>query len=256
MLFPLFLFSSPLVQSKKVALITGANKGIGKEIARQLLVLGDYQVFIGSRDELRGQEAVEDLRAAGLTDVHLLVLDVTSDDSVKHAAELLASQVPALDVLVNNAGVSLAGVRTALTETLDEFKYTYEANVFGPVRVTNAFIPLLKQSKHGRIVNLSSGLGAFSVTTDANSKWYPVEALSYNSSKSALNQITVSYAKALKEFGIKVNAANPGYTITDMNGGQGDQTVEFGAHASVFLATLPDDGPTGSFYDKDGVHAW
>ena len=245
-----------LVQSKKTVLITGANKGIGKEVARQLAVLGGYQIFIGSRDEARGQKAVDELHAAGHKDVHLLVIDVTSDASVKHAAETLASKVTALDVLVNNAGILAAGFKPALEESLDEFKATYEVNVLGPVRTTNAFIPLLKKSKHGRVVNVSSGLGSFATMTDPSSGFYGVNSLSYNSSKSALNQITVSYAKALKEFGIKVNAANPGYTATDLNANSGPQPIDVGAQSTVFLATLADDGPTGSFYDKDGVIGW
>ena len=252
---PFFFFSLALVQSKKTVLITGANKGIGKEVARQLAVLGGYQIFIGSRDEARGQKAVDELHAAGHKDVHLLVIDVTSDASVKHAAETLASKVTALDVLINNAGI-FAGFKPIFEESIDEIKAVYEVNVLGPVRTTNAFIPLLKKSKHGRVVNVSSELGAFATLTDPNSIYYGINSLSYNSSKSALNQITVSYAKALKEFGIKVNAANPGYTATDLNANRGVQPIDVGAQSTVFLATLPDDGPTGSFYDKDGVLGW
>ena len=236
-------------------MITGANQGIGKEVVRQLATRG-FQVFLGARDATRGQKAVEELHAAGLTDVHLLVIDVTSDDSVKQAVETLSGKISALDVLVNNAGIMAAGFTPALEETLDTFKATYEVNVYGLVRATNAFIPLIKKSKSGRIVNLSSALAAFSVTTDPNSPFYGVNALSYNSSKTAVNQITVSYAKALKEFGIKVNAADPGYTATELNGNSGPQTVEVGATSTVFFATLPEDGPTGSYQSKDGIIAW
>ena len=213
-------------------------------------------MFVGARDETRGQNAVEELRSTGLKDVHLLVIDVTSDDSVKRAVETLSSKVAALDVLINNAGVMSAGFTPALEETLEQFKSTYEVNVYGVVRTTNAFIPLLKKSTSARIVNLSSGLGSFGITTDPESPFYGINALSYNSSKSALNQITVSYAKALKEFGIKVNAADPGYTATELNGNSGPQTVEVGAQSTVFFATLPDDGPTGAYHNKDGALPW
>ena len=242
-------------KAKKTALITGANKGIGREVARQLATQG-YQVFIGSRDEARGQKTVDELVASGLADVHLLVLDVSNDESVKQAYEALAAKISALDVLVNNSGVSAAGWKTCLEESLEEFIATYQVNVFGVVRTTNAFIPLLKKSKAGRIVNVSSGLASLAHAADKNHPNYAHNALGYNSSKTALNHVTVSYAKALAEFGIKVNSSNPGYTATDMTHNNGPQTVEVGAKSTVFLATLPDDGPTASFYDKDGVLPW
>ena len=243
------------LQSKKTALVTGANKGIGKEIVRQLAAKG-YQVFLGARDVERGQKAVDDLHALGHTDVHLLVIDVTSDDSVAQAATTLASKITALDVLVNNAGIMPAGFKTPFVESIAEVKETYEVNVFGVIRVTNAFVELVKKSQHGRIVNLSSVLASLAVSTDKNNQYSKIHALSYNSSKSAVNHLTVIYAKALEEFGIKVNSADPGYTATDLNGNSGPQSVEVGAQSSIFLATLPDDGPTASYYDKDGVLPW
>lgn len=243
------------LQSKKTVLITGANKGIGKEVARQLASRG-YQVFVGARDEARGQKTVDELIASGLKDVHLLVIDVTNDESVAQAAESLSSKVTALDVLINNAGIIAAGFKTPLQESLSEFISTYTVNVFGVIRTTNAFIPLLKKSKGGRIVNVSSGLASLTHSTDKAHPSYNYNALGYNSSKAALNYVTVSYAKALSEFGIKVNSANPGSTATDMNFNKGMQTIEVGAQSTVFLATLPEEGPTASFYDKNGALPW
>ena len=236
-------------------MITGANKGIGKEVARQLAGRG-YQVFIGSRDEARGQQAVDELRAAGHSDVHLLVIDVTSDESVTAAAETLSKKISALDVLINNAGIVASGWAPVLQEKVSQVQETYSVNVFGVIRTTTAFIDLLKKSKSARIVNVSSGLGSLTLASDKNDPYYNYTTLGYHSSKSALNMITISYAKALAEFGIKVNSADPGYTATDLNANSGPQTIDVGAKSTVYLATLPDDGPTGSYYDKDGVLPW
>ena len=252
----LTLLTFPSQQAKKTVLITGANKGIGKEVARQLAVRGGYEIYLGARDAARGQATVDELVAAGHKDIHLLVIDVTSDESVKKAFETLSSKVSALDVLVNNAGITAAGFKPALQESLAEFIATYEVNVFGVVRTTNAFIPLLKKSKAGRIVNVSSGLGSIAFASDKNHPYYAYNSLGYNTSKSAVNHVTVSFSKALAEFGIKVNASDPGYTATDLNHNSGPQTVDVGAQSTVFLATLPDDGPTGSYQDKDGVLPW
>ena len=188
--------------------------------------------------------------------MHLIVIDVVSDDSVAKAAETLATKIPALDVLVNNAGITAAGFVPALQETLEQMKSTYEVNVFGVVRVTNAFIPLLKKSKHGRIVNVSSGLASLTYLSDKNHPYYAYNVLGYNSSKTALNHITLVYAKALAEFNILVNASDPEYTATDLNGGHGLHAVDVGAKSTVYFATIPDDGPTGSYQSKEGVNPW
>ena len=186
----------------------------------------------------------------------MLVIDVTSDDSVKQAAATLATKIPALDVLINNAGIVGAGTKSPFEETMQEAIDTYEVNVFGVIRTTNAFVELVKKSKHGRIVNVSSILGSIAIAKDPTNFFSKINALSYSSSKTAVNHITVIYAKALEEFGIKVNSADPGYTATDINNNSGHQTVEVGAQSTVFLATLPDDGPTASYYNKDGVLPW
>ena len=202
----------------------------------------------------------------------MLVIDVTSDDSVKQAAATLATKISALDVLINNAGILAGGTKGPFEETIQETKDTFEVNVFGVIRTTNAFVELVKKSKHGRIVNVSSILASIAIAKDPTNPFSKVNTTSYNASKTAINHITVIYAKALEEFGIKVNAADPGYTATDITGTEsnqnvdasfyedtlpgGPQTVEVGAQSTVFLATLPDDGPTASFYNKDGVLPW
>ena len=244
-----------LLQAKKTALVTGANKGIGKEVVRQLAARG-FQVFLGSRDEARGQAAVDELRAAGHNDVHLLVLDVTSDESVKAAAETLAKKVTALDVLVNNAGIVASGFKFGLQEPLAEIQETYSVNVFGVIRTILAFVELVKKSKAGRIVNVTSGLGSISTASDKNAASYAINTVGYGSSKSALNMITVAYAKALAEFNVKVNAVCPGHTATDLNNNTGPQTVEVGATSTITAATLPDDGPSGTYFNKDGPIPW
>ena len=235
--------------------MTGANKGIGKEVVRQLATRG-YKVFLGARDEERGKKAVEELHSAGLTDVHFLSIDVTDDESVLKAAETLASQISVLDVLVNNAGITAAGFKGVYEESIEEMKATYEVNIFGVIRTTRAFTELLKKSKSGRVVNVGSGVGSLARTTDPSIHFSSMALLGYFSSKSALNAITVCFSKALAPFNIKVNIADPGWTATDANGHTGPQTVEVGAQSTIYLATLPDDGPTASFYDKDGVVAW
>ena len=252
---------SSILQTKKTALVTGANKGIGKEVVRQLAGLG-YQVYLGARDEARGQETVNDFHAKGLKDVHLLVIDVSSDESVKRAAETLATKIGALDVLVNNAGIVIGenpdGLFTpVLQETLDAVKATYEVNVYGVIRATQAFLDLLKKSKSARIVNVGSALGSLTWTSNKDWPFYNFYSLSYSSSKTALNGVTLAYAKALAEFNIKVNVSDPGYTSTDLSKNDPRaHSVEVGATSTVHLATLPDDGPTNSYENKDGIVPW
>jgi NAD(P)-dependent dehydrogenase (short-subunit alcohol dehydrogenase family) len=238
---------------KKIALITGANKGIGKEIARQLGKRG-YAVLIGARDKGRGHEATTELKADGI-EAYTTPLDVTDAESVSAAARQIETEFGRLDVLVNNAGIVLDdGPASAIT--LETLRRTYETNVFGVFSVTKAMLPLLRKSEAGRIVNLTSGLG--SLTQNADPAWAhaDVKLLAYNSSKAALNMITVIFAAELANTTIKVNAADPGYTATDLNQHRGTRTVEQGAAAAVRLATLPSDGPTGGYFDEDGVVPW
>jgi len=247
------------MSTRKTALITGANKGIGREIARQLGHKG-YSVWLGSRDAERGEKAAADLRKEGV-DAHLLALDVTSDASVRAAAVTYGKANDTLDVLVNNAGVATGGYAAPTKASLDDMRAVYDVNVFGPVRVTQAFVPFLRKAGQGRIVMMSSSLGSISEQLDMTGGTYGVNLLGYNSSKSALNMITVSFAKELATHGIKVNAANPGYVATDLNDHQGYRTVEQGAAIAVHLATLGPMGPTAGFFSDGtearlGRHAW
>lgn len=247
------------MSTRKTALITGANKGLGKEIARQLGRKG-YAVWLGSRDAERGERAAAELRGEGI-EATFLALDVTSDESVVAAAREYAKKNDTLDALVNNAGIATGGYTPPTKASLEDMRAVYDVNVFGAVRVTQAFVPLLVRAGQGRIVMMSSSLGSIAEQLDTTSGTYGVNLLGYNSSKSALNMITVAFAKELLAHGIKVNAANPGYVATDLNGHQGYRTVEQGAAIAVHLATLGPMGPTAGFFndgseDVIGRHAW
>jgi NAD(P)-dependent dehydrogenase (short-subunit alcohol dehydrogenase family) len=231
------------------ALVTGANKGLGLTTVRRLAELG-WTVLLGARDASRGAAAASGL--AGL-DVHVLPIDVTSDGSVATAVKRVEDSYGRLDVLVNNAGITGPYVAAADTGAGD-LRKTYETNVFGPVRVTRAFLPLLTRSAAPRIVMVSSGMGSIAVTSDPARLESQLVALTYTSSKTALNMITTQYAKALP--GMRVNAADPGYTATDLNGHSGFQTVEEGTDVIVTLAQVPPDGPTGTFVDRNGPVPW
>jgi NAD(P)-dependent dehydrogenase (short-subunit alcohol dehydrogenase family) len=213
-------------------LITGANKGLGREVARQLVADG-HDVWVGARDPERGQEA------AGALGARFVQIDVTDDASVAAAAQ----QVGDLDVLVNNAGIA---------DT--DMERVYATNVFGLVRVTEAFRPLLERSSNPVIVNVSSGMGSLAVTTDPDRVESTFVGLAYPSSKSAVNMLTSQYSKLLP--GMRVNCVDPGYTATDLNGNTGTQTVEEGAEAIVKMAKIDRDGPTGTFTDRSGAVPW
>jgi len=247
-------------QSTKVALVTGANKGIGEEIARQLGEQG-MTVLLAARDAARGEETAAELRQQGI-DAHAIRLDVTDPVGMDEAARDVERQFGKLDVLVNNAGIALDRGRPASAIDVDTLRRTYETNVFGVVAVTQAFLPLLRKSDAGRIVNLSSALGSLTqnsetlFTSDPGWEFAGVKALAYNSSKAALNMITVIFAAELRDTPIKVNAADPDFTSTDLNQHRGTRTVAQGARAAVRLATLPADGPTGGYFDEDGAVPW
>ncbi len=227
-----------------VALVTGANKGIGKQIAGQLAGAG-LTVYVGSRDAARGQQAVTEIGGGA----RLLVLDVTDAASIDAAAR----QVSTLDILINNTGVSGDG-KTADREDLSTFRRIYETNVFGAVAVTNAFVPALRRSAHPRIVNISSGTGSL---TWATGPQFPHRGsyAAYRSSKTALNALTVFYAHALAADGIKVNALAPGLRRTGLNAtaAASDCDPAEAAAGAVRLALLPDDGPSGEFFSWDGT---
>lgn len=231
----------------KVALITGANKGIGLEIARQLGKQG-VTVVIGSRDTLRGQAAADTLKAEGL-DAATVKLEVTNEADVAALPQFFEEHFGRLDILINNAAV----LNDANGATPQGFRYAYEANVIAPYMITQTLLPLISASPAGRIVNQSSILGSLQI----NSKGLPKDWLLpiYNSSKAALNMLTVQQAVFLKGTNVKVNAAHPGSVKTDMNA-MGDLTPEEGAKTAVRLALLGDDGPTGGFFHFEESLPW
>ncbi|MFF0157897.1 SDR family oxidoreductase [Streptomyces sp. NPDC005263] len=241
----------------KTALVTGANKGIGYEIANGLGALG-YRVGVGARDEARRETAVEKLRAAGV-DAFGVPLDVTGDQSVTDVAELIERRAGRLDVLVNNAGISgetgPGWEQDPTTLDLDLVRTVVETNVLGVVRVTNAMLPLLRRSTSPRIVNVSSSVGSLTRQADPDIEIGPVMA-AYAPSKSFLNAVTVQYARQFAGTNILINAACPGLVATDFNGFYGPRTPEQGAATAIRLATLPDDGPSGAFFEDDGVIPW
>ncbi|WP_323991489.1 SDR family NAD(P)-dependent oxidoreductase [Nguyenibacter sp. L1] len=232
--------------TERIALITGGNKGLGFETARRLKSMG-FRVYIGARESERGIEAASRLNAEWLQ------LDVTDEESVRDAAAQLSKRENRLDVLINNAGI--AGTRKAAAElTGEDAESVFATNVVGPVRVMNAFIPLMETSTNPVIVNVSSGLGSFAITQDPQRFESQVRMPLYCASKSALTMLTLQYARALPNF--HINAADPGYTATDLNAHRGQQTVEEGTDAIIRLATLPPDGPTGIFVDRHGLVLW
>ena len=244
----------PNSMTEKIALVTGANKGIGKEISRQLAAKG-VLVLMGARDPERGEKAAAELRAQGLS-VEFIQIDVTSQPSVEKAAAEVERRHGKLDILVNNAGIALDWI-PASELTVEAFQQTFDTNVFGVFRVTKAFLPLLKKSGHGRIVNVSSGLGSLKRNADPSSTLaIQNQLLAYSASKAALNMMTIHFAKELQSAGIKVNSANPGYTATDMNQHRGPRTVEQGAAEPVRLALLPDDGPTCGVFSDTEADPW
>ena len=228
-------------------LITGANKSLGFETARRLAEAG-HTIYLGSRDEQRGKEA------AGRIGARPIRLDVLSDDSVQAAAALVRDEVGHLDVLVNNAGISGGLGRSPGDVTAADMRAVYETNVFGVVRVTHAFLPLLAASSAPVIVMVSSGMGSLAVTTDPSRFESTLVSVSYTSSKAALNMITTQYAKAFPA--MRINAVDPGYTGTDFNRHRGTQTVGEGAEIIVRMASIGPDGPTGGYFSAAGPVPW
>jgi NAD(P)-dependent dehydrogenase (short-subunit alcohol dehydrogenase family) len=241
------------MSGQTIALVTGANKGIGYEIAAGLGALG-WSVGVGARDEQRREAAVGKLRAGGL-DAFGVPLDVTDDASVTAAARLLEERAGRLDVLVNNAGVTGGMPQTPTTVDLAIVRTAVETNVIGVIRVTNAMLPLLRRSAAPRIVNMSSTVGSLSLQSTPTAQTGPI-SVAYAPSKAFLNAVTIQYARELRDTNILINAGCPGFTATDLNGFRGVRTPEQGAAIAIRLATLPGDGPTGAFFDDAGVVPW
>ena len=239
---------------KQTVLITGANKGIGLETARQLAKAG-YYIYLGCRDKKRGEEAVSILHGEGLTDVELLLIDVVNEESVQQAYNELSDKIDHLDVLINNAGIPGSFPQPALNTSTEIFREVFEVNLFGVARVTRIFVPLMQNSSNPRIVNVTSDLGSISLHTDPTWRHYDVKTAAYGPSKSALNNYTVALAYELQDK-FKVNAVNPGYTATDFNNNSGYKTVEEGAAPIVQYAMIDKDGPTAGYFSDYGVTPW
>ena len=255
----IFNIASKLTTSRgfmaKVVLITGANKGIGFEVARQLGRVG-FKVLLGARDAARGEESAAKLRAEGL-EVRFVAADLNNAaESATQLAKQIQSEFGHLDVLVNNAGVFLKDDGHASDVSIETLRSTFETNFFGTVAFTQPLLPLLRAAESARIINVSSGLGSIAINGDPNTPYYDAKVLAYNASKAALNMFTVDLAYDLRDTKIKVNSVCPGFTATDLNNHTGHQTIEEGAIAIVRVAQLPDDGSTASFIHKDGTYSW
>lgn len=234
----------------KSALVTGANKGIGFEVVKQLAQNGFF-VYLGSRSLDSGLSAVKKLKAEGINNIEAVQLDVSDQASVDNARKTIGQKTTVLDVLINNAGISGGKPQSALTTSADKYKTVYETNLFGVVRVTQAFIDLLKKSTAARIVNVSTSMASLSLAADLNNSNYPVRYVMYQSSKSALNMYTVNLAYELRDTAFKVNAVCPGWTKTDFTEQQGTSTPEAAGQRIVKYAMIDKEGPTGQFFSEE-----
>jgi NAD(P)-dependent dehydrogenase (short-subunit alcohol dehydrogenase family) len=240
--------------SEKVVLVTGANKGIGFEVARQIGVSGAI-IIVGARAIEAGQRASQKLREEGVNS-QFLEMDLTAPETIRAAARVIDEQFGRLDVLVNNAGTAVQGDGPPSVCDLSALEKTFRTNFFGTVAVTQAMLPLLRRSEAGRIVNVSSGLGSLTQNGDISYPAASAKFLGYAGSKAAINMLTIQLAFELHDSPIKVNSADPGFTATDMNGHRGTQTAEEGATEIVRLALLPKDGVTGTCLSRNGVVPW
>lgn len=239
---------------KRVALVTGANKGIGHEVARGLARRG-LVVLLGARNAQLGEAAAAALKSQDL-DVRFIEIDVVRPSTLTTAAERIGGEFGRLDVLVNNAGIADADDGAPSVAKLDAVRRIFDVNFFGALAVTQAMLPLLRNSEAARIVNVSSELGSLTMNADPQWQYAAYKRLGYSASKAALNMLTVQLAAELKSSGIKVNAVNPGFTATDLNQHRGTQTIAEGAAAALQYALIGSDGATGGFFSADGPHAW
>ena len=240
--------------SKKVALVTGANKGIGFGIARALGLAG-ITVLVGARDAMLGEEAAAKLRSEKIN-AHFVALDLVRPETITAAAAFIERQFHKLDVLVNNAAINEPADGPPSTADLASVKRVLETNFVGTLAVTQAMLPLLRKAEAARVVNLSSGLGSLEKHSDPAWDFASFKIIGYSASKAALNMLTVQLAYELRDTAIKVNAVSPGFVATDMNQHRGTLTVEEGAAEPVRLALLPPDGPSGGFFSQEGPHPW
>lgn len=240
--------------SNKIALVTGANKGIGFEVARQLAATG-CTVLLGARNQALGEEAGAKLRGEGL-DVRYLAIDLDDPATIAAAAAHIDADFGQLDILVNNAGVAPEDDGPPSTSSLNAIERTFRVNFMGSVAVTQAVLPLLRKALSARIVNVSSGLGSLTRHSDPASPYAGYSYFGYSASKAALNMFTAQLATELRDTAIKVNSAEPGYTATDLNHHRGTQPIPEGAAEVIRLALLPDDGPTGTFSGRNGIVPW
>jgi NAD(P)-dependent dehydrogenase (short-subunit alcohol dehydrogenase family) len=238
----------------KTVLITGANKGIGFETAKQLAQSG-YFVYLGSRDKIKGLEAVEKLKASGIDNVDCIEIDVTNIDSIKSARKQLENKVQQLDVLINNAGISGKMPQNISTDDIENLRKVFDTNFFGAIQTTQEFIELLKKSNEPRIVNVSSELGSLAVHNNTQNPNYGIYD-AYSCSKTALNAFTVMLANEFRDTNFKINSVTPGYTATDLNQFKGTKTAEQSAKVIVKYATIANDGPTGKYFKEDGEIDW
>jgi len=235
----------------KTVLITGANKGIGFETAKQMAQLG-YFVYLGSRDKTKGLDAINRLKELGISNVEFMEIDVTDILSIKQAKQELESKIEGLDVLINNAGIAGDMPQNISTSDMENLRKVFETNFFGAVQTTQQFIPLLQKSNEPVIVNVSSELGSLTIHNNRQNPNYDIFD-AYSCSKTALNAFTVMLANEFRNTNFKINSVSPGYTATDFTQYRGTQTVEQGAKYIVKYATIGNDGPTGGFFREEEI---
>jgi NAD(P)-dependent dehydrogenase (short-subunit alcohol dehydrogenase family) len=241
--------------NSQIALVTGANKGIGLSTTKQLLSIG-YHVYLGARDEIKGKMAIEQLNRMGFSKVSLLVINVCDANSVADAVARFASLESHLDVLINNAAIGGTQPQETSSINMDLLREVLETNYFGVVRVTQAFLPLMSNSENPRIVNVSSELGSLSYHSRIKAEYFAKHLMAYSTSKVALNSFTLMLANEFQHTAFKINCVSPGFTATDMTNNSGSQTPDEGARIIVKYATLPKDGPSGQFFGSDGQFPW